>query len=289
MKIIKSSIMIFFAAVYSMVSMANDFDAEQRYNIKGIAVTGANMRLGEPVWHMGEGLGTAAFSFVFGHNPNADEPLDLTLETPMDTLLATGLDQNFLAALGLNASSFTPNPVNIPFHEVPVIVNPFTAGRVNVAPALNVTGSTPSRSGPNNPVTLGQWLEAKGRLKIQCHNDDTATIILRVSGLVPNGVYTVWGLFGEDVTGDGIEDRIVPSAFGGVPNVVIPNDKGHAKFKRELGFCPKDNEHLKLVDVTYHSDGNVYGGTVDMFLPGFPGFAVTNTHVAFPINAEPLK
>jgi hypothetical protein len=50
-----------------------------------------------------------------------------------------------------------------------------------------------------------------------------------------------------------------------------------------------EDDSLKLIDVTYHSDGNVYGGTVDLFLPGFPGFAVTNTHVAFPINAEPLN
>ncbi|MCH9698025.1 MAG: hypothetical protein K0U68_07985 [Gammaproteobacteria bacterium] len=259
------------------------------YSVQGQAVTGANSRLGEPVWDLGEGLGTVGFAFVHGYNPSGPEPLKLTSTSPPDTVLATGLDENFLQALGLSAADFDPNPVNIPFHQVPVIVNPFTGERASVGPGNQATGPVPSRSGPLHPVTLHDWLQAGGRLDVRCADDGTASIRIRLNGLVPNGVYTVWALFGDDVNADGIEDRMLPVALGGVPNVLIPDHKGNAVFARELGFCPGDDPHMKLIDVTYHSDGNVFGGTVDLFLPGFPGFAVTNTHVAFPINAEPLN
>ncbi len=265
----------------------HDSHAMQSKTIRGVAVTGANHRLGEPLWYLGDGLGTASFSFVFGHNEAGEEPLPLTPSSSEETVLATGLDSNFLAVLGLTADDVDAT-LNVPLREVAVIVNPFTGERETVSSALEAPPSAVSRAVPNDPITLGDWMGATGRAHVKCHADGTAKVRLSLQGLVEDGVYTIWGLFGLDSDGDGFEDTLVPAPFGGVPNVVVPGKLGKAQVTRTLGFCPMDEPSLKFVDVTYHSDTNVYGGTVDLFLEGFPGFAVTNTHVAFPFNVDPL-
>ncbi len=269
--------------------IANDeVDAVQSRAIRGVAVTGANNRLGEPLWDLGEGLGTASFAFVFGHNNAGEEPLPLTRSSSAETVLATGLDSRFLAALNLSADDIDAE-INVPLRDVPVIVNPFTAEREAVPSALEALPFAVSRAVPNDAITLGDWLSATGRARVKCYTNGTAKVTFSLKSLVEDGVYTVWGLFALDSNKDGLEDTLVPAPFGGVPNVVVPGKRGRAKVTRTLGFCPMDEPSLKFVDVTYHADTNVYGGTVDMFLQGFPGFAVTNTHLAFPFNVDPLR
>lgn len=268
-------------------SMGHDLHKERI--IPGLAVTGANHRLGDPLWDLGAGLGTASIAFVFGHNPREAQPLPLTRLSDENTVLATGLDLNFLAALGLTAEDIDPKFVNVPLREVPIIVDPFEGTRKQVPSVLEAPAFAPSRSLPNAPITLGDWLKASGKATIECHSDDKATIRFRLRGLIENGVYTMWSLVGVDTDDNGLEDRLVPSPVGGVPNVIVPGPGGKAVVTRELGFCPMNEPSFKFIDITYHSDTNVYGATVDLFLPGFPGFAVTNTHVAFPVNVRPLS
>ena len=271
----------------TMTSMGQDLD---RWRIiQGVAVTGANHRLGEPLWELGGVLGRASFAFVWGHNPGQTQPLPLTHLSDHNTVLATGLDPNFLAVLGMTAEDIDPKFVNVPFRDVPVIVDPFDGRREQVPSVLEAPSSAPSRSEPNTPITLGDWLKASGKATIKCHSNARATIRFRLRQLIENGVYTMWGLFGVDTDNDGMEDRIVPSALGGVPNVIVPGPGGKAKVARVLGFCPLNEPGLKFIDITYHSDINVNGATVDLFLPGFAGFAVTNTHVAFPVNVKPIR
>ena len=153
---------------------------------------------------------------------------------------------------------------------------------------LEAPGFAFSRSLPNNPITLKQWLSAKAKARIKCSEDGTAKIKIMAKNLVPNGVYTVWGLYGFDSDGDGLQDVLEPSPFGGVPNVIVAGKRGRGYFERKLGSCPMDDPHLKYLDVVYHPDGNAYGGTVDILMPGWPKFAVANTHFEIPVNVEPL-
>lgn len=257
--------------------------------IKGHVATGANRFLDEPLWFMDGGLGSASFSFVFAHNPDGEEALPLTSSSPKDTVLATGLDENFLAALGMSRTDIESRYINRPYKDVQVTVNPFTGEKISVPIALQAEPGSISRSGPLHDITLADWLKGRGLMKIKCHREGTAKIKIYLSGLIPGGIYTAWGLFSRDINGDAIDDILAPVPFGGVPNAIIPNSKGRAVFTRILSYCPQNESNLQFIDITYHSDGNVYGGTVDFIQAGYPAFAVTHTHIAFPISAMPLN
>ena len=136
-------------------------------------------------------------------------------------------------------------------------------------------------------ITLERWLKGRGKLNILCFSDGTARIKINLFGLIPNGIYTAWGLFSRDVTNDGVDDLLAPIPLGGVPNVIIPNNYGWGTFERRLGYCPHEQDKFQFIDITYHSDGNVFGGSVDLIRPNQPAFSVTNTHIAFPIMAHP--
>ncbi len=243
----------------------SDSDSDE-ITITGVAVTGANRLLGEPVWDLGAPFGLGGFNFVFGHVPGGGNvPIDLDPSTPLDTLVATGFDTNLLLVPPLSlvppAPPFPdPTVLNIPFREVPIIVGP-DGTRAQVPSVLDVPAFAPSKSLPNAPITLGEWLEAEGKLDIECDDDGTAIVKVKLKNLIENGVYTLWGVFGLDLFPvDGMEDTIVPVALGGVPNVMIANKKGKARIKRTINFCPQDEPQLKTINIAWHSDGNVYGG-----------------------------
>ena len=278
-------------AIFSIQAVAEEREEESEHSqatviIKGESVTGFNQRLGQPLWDLGPGFGTASFAFVFGFNPDGTLPDMLTQETPGDTLVATGLDPNFSALLGSFADGIDPRFINVPLKKVPVIVNEFTADRAVLPSALEAAPYEPSRSLPNDPVTLDSWLDSKGRVKVVCQEDGTAKIDFAFSGLIESGVYTAWGIFTRDTDGNGMDDQLLAIPLGGVPNVFVAGRHGKAGFSRKLGFCPTEEATLRLVDIAYHADGNIYGGAVDLYLRGFPGITAATTQLAFPFNVD---
>jgi hypothetical protein len=264
-----------------LVGFAAPGSNDRLTTIDGVAATGPNRRLGTPIWNLGPPFGAAGFTFVYGHNPNGGAPLALNPSSPADTLLATGIDPNFAAAFGIDPAAFA-DLVNVPFRQVAIITGPGST-RAQVPPhgAPDLPPFAASRSLPNNPITLGQWLEAGGRARIRCFGDHT-TIAISLRNVIPNGVYTVWGIFDvPNPNPNGPPRTLLPTALGGVPNVVVADGHGRASFTRELGFCPLTEQALKFIDISYHSDGATYGGTPSA---SFPGGTVSHTHVAFPVN-----
>ena len=264
---------------------SSDHHSNNERTIKGVAVTGFNQRLGEAIWDLDE-LGVPTITTSFGYNPNDDQPTDLTIESPLDTLVSTGIDNAFYQAIGL-----TPDEtfINTPLRKIPVIIN--SGGeRAPLNSELTTSPLEPSLSRPNFPITLKKWLSAKAKAKVSCSDDGTSEVTFKFKGLIPNGVYTLWGLYGADSDSDGVRDRIVANALGGMPNVFIPNHKGKAKITRMLNYCPLDSgSGLKIVDVAYHADGNVFGAASDLGISGFPGLLAAPTHMAFPFNVTPLN
>ncbi|HHJ15644.1 MAG TPA: hypothetical protein ENJ80_03000 [Gammaproteobacteria bacterium] len=257
--------------------------------IQGEAVTGFNQRLGEALWDLGPGFGTASFAFVFGYNPDGTSPAPLTPTTPGDTLVASGLDPNFAALLGPFADGIDPSFINVPLKDMPVIVNEFTAERAAVPSTLDAAPHQPSRSLPNAPITLNAWLDAEGRVRVVCLADGTAKVSFSFEGLIENGIYTAWGIFTRDTDDDGRDDQLLAVPLGGVPNAFVAGKHGKARFSRTLGFCPTGEDTLRLVDIAYHADGNLFGGAVDLYLQGFPGITAATTQMAFPFNVEPVR
>ncbi len=95
-----------------------------------------------------------------------------------------------------------------------------------------------------NPITLWQWSQAKGQVRIACQEDGTR-YHFQFRGLIPGGVYTIWHFPG---TGGGALASHRPNDIN---NVFVANPAGNANF-----------------DVTGSAGNMTFGGTVgDCTLP----------------------
>ena len=91
--------------------------------IEADLTTGTNRLYGKPLYDFGEPFGTTGFSSIYGYDPAGESPLDLTAQTPGDTLIATGVDPIFLSFFGLNESDVNTAWINLPIRDVPSITD----------------------------------------------------------------------------------------------------------------------------------------------------------------------
>lgn len=238
--------------------------------IHGIVVTGINDLLGSP---LGPGL-TA--QLLGEYVPGAVEPLPVTPDTSEDAILATVYPPALLGLFGfVPGDNYPDDRDNVPLHENPV---PFPFGiqnRIPAAPASESTAFEPARR-DEDPITLGDWLDAGGKAFVNCSRDGSrARVFVVMWGLVGNGLYTLWAVPADET--------ILPTAFGGVPNVVTADRRGSAFVHRTVAYCPTDGQ-LANITAAYHSDGMVYGNFPDATFDGFVSGIVTHDHVVFPLQ-----
>lgn len=122
--------------------------------------------------------------------------------------------------------------------------------------------------------TLGQWLKHKGTGTYTYENGE-GTLELSFSGLVPNGVYTMWHAFmalPPTTPFSGTLDLPL-GARDGSESVFRADAKGNAEFVHSFkpGLEMSDVWTTSMLAINYHSDGKTYGG-----LPGKFGL---NAHV----------
>ncbi len=259
-------------------------DTARSVLIHGDAVTGTNRLKGQPVRDFGFPLGTAGFFNVSAHNPTGEDPLPITPDTPESAILATGVDPEFLSLLGLTLEDVDPALLNVPLREVPVNVDPAGVVRSSLPSVLDVDPLTPSQAYPADPITLADWLDAKGFASVRCVNN-TATVRLSVAGLVPNRLYTVWAIFGGDA--------LIPRPLGGVPNVLTTDEHGSGRFERTLVSCPLEpaagEARMLLIDIVLHSDQQVYGDVPDLPFAGLITGIITHTQLEFALFGDPVE
>lgn len=257
------------SAAPPVVSLA-DAAGARTVHIKGINSTGVNELCDEPLFFLPGPLPPTlhgAFVGEFDSTPGAVAALPLTpANCDDDSLLATTADAEFLAAAGLPDAD--PGIKNIPLREVPIIVAP--TGLSSAVPPLGALPPNPFppvKSAPNDPITLGKWLSARGRMTIKCRANGSASITARFRNLIPNGVYSMWGLWNTTPPG-APGPTLVPLPLGGVPNALVPDKKGWATFKRRLALCPMDfapdGSQLTIATLAYHSNGSLYGGVPEL-------------------------
>jgi hypothetical protein len=257
-------------------ALADDDDRGARRALRSQALTGSFQIYGQPRWDLGAPYGSPggpAGEHVAEYNPGGD-PIPLSADTPCDAVLATSIDPS--------SPNYDPDLVNIPLHEVPVTVD--GAGNTAFLPPHDEAGITEqSRSLPNDPLTLGDWLGAKGRAKIRCQGDDSARIRMKFRGLVPNALYTLWAFM--ELPGGGIG----PLPLGGVPNAFVPDAKGRGRFARTLNFCPMaEDSPLFDIVLALHTDGSVFGAVPAMAdaETAKPVGVVVHAQAGFPVNVE---
>ena len=123
-------------------------------------------------------------------------------------------------------------------------------------------------------LTLGQWLKHRGTGSY--HVDEGAgKLELEFTGLVPEGVYTMWHAFialppPEPFTGT---LDLPLGARDGSESVFTADEKGNAKFVHSFspGLQFSDSWTTSMLAIAYHSDGKTYGGS--------PGDFGLNAHI----------
>ena len=249
----------------------------ETYRFTADNVTGLNRSLGQPVtlFELPNGVTVApGFDSLGEHNPNGTDPFPLTPATSKDINLATRVDPSAPFA----NQNIDPSLINVLIRDVTTWTTPNLVGRQIPPPHLSAPAFPGvSQAEPNDPITLGDWFEAEGRLKIKC-GDNGNKLKIRVRNLVPNRLYTVWALWFALNPEPG-QPRIVPQPLGGVPNAYMTDNQGNAEFKRVLNFCPPElaqspsggilNGHLLFALATHlHSDHIAYGGVPAPILEG---------------------
>jgi hypothetical protein len=146
-----------------------------------------------------------------------------------------------------------PDPFSVvlpsyPFHQVPI-------------PDLQ------PEDGPRltEPVTLGQWVQAAGRLTVTLNDSATAAdFAADFSGLIPGSLYTVMSVRLRDLRPGGPAH---PSPLG-VPNVLVTDAKGVGHYEARLPnpFPARDapDADLRIVNVIllWMSHQRNYGGAI---------------------------
>ncbi len=122
----------------------------------------------------------------------------------------------------------------------------------------------PHPKGEPAGMTLGEWLRHRGTGRYTCADDGEGTLDLEFSGLVPNGVYTMWHAFialppPEPFTGT---LDLPLGARDGSDSVFIAEADGTATFQRRFKPCLElsDVWTTSMLAVNWHSDGRTYGG-----------------------------
>lgn len=247
--------------------------------IKGIAVNGFNQVLGSPAADL-RFLGDMNFPIISAVSENGEiKPIDS--ETEPDALLISQIiDQVYADVFGIFDTESIPLQGR-DFADLPQIIN--LNGNKSVLPQLNENSDWWTRSNGSQlrGYKVKQWLEAQGRLRLQCRNNKQGIYKLKLRKLVPGGLYTVWAFFFDQQENKLITD--IP--FGGTSaNVFSADFRGNAEIKQALNFCPQgieESERYQLIEVcvVLHPDGQTYSGV--------PHTVASNPFIGPGINALP--
>lgn len=121
----------------------------------------------------------------------------------------------------------------------------------------------PHPKGERIGMTLGEWLRHQGKGRYTCENGQ-GKLDLNFSGLVPNGVYTMWHAFmamPPPVPFTGTLDLPLGARDGSESAFVAGND-GNARFEHSFTPCLQMSDvwTTSMLAINWHSDGKTYGG-----------------------------
>ncbi|GAB4185169.1 MAG: hypothetical protein Tsb002_08700 [Wenzhouxiangellaceae bacterium] len=166
--------------------------------------------------------------------------------------------------------------------------DPMTATDDAACAGQGCPGEDPVDSRRRGPVTLGEWLDAEGRVLIRLtqkneNNEYThASFRLWLKDMQPNAVYTVWSIRSRIVPVDGVFEARDISPIT-VPNVITTDARGqgYANFEVPNPFPDPatDTYGMRMtgLSVVYHSDHMNWGACVSRFGSGVDSHAHLST------------
>ena len=139
---------------------------------------------------------------------------------------------------------------------------------------FNPAAVGPYPKGESLGMTLGQWLRHQGTGTYTCQ-EGVGSLQTSFSGLVPNGVYTMWHAFiaiPPPTPFTGTLDVPLGSRDG-AESVFTADGNGQAAFTHSFSPCLQMSDvwTTSMLAINYHSDGKTYGGH-----PGAFGY---NAHI----------
>ncbi len=139
---------------------------------------------------------------------------------------------------------------------------------------FNPAAVGPHPKGEPIGMTLGRWLRHQGRGSYTCR-DGVGTLKTSFSGLVPNGVYTMWHAFialPPPTPFTGTLDLPLGERDGST-SVFTADAEGKAAFDHTFRPCLEMSDvwTTSMLAINYHSDGRTYGG--------HPGKFGLNAHI----------
>ena len=117
-------------------------------------------------------------------------------------------------------------------------------------------------------VTLGEWNNAEGIVNIFC-DGDTSHLEFTFSGLLPEGVYTLWvgpmdgsTILGTGALGDGSgTDNILDVDSNGDATISLSMEAGSLSVAGSLASCVLTSQVDIVLILDYHIDGKTYGSS----------------------------
>ena len=118
------------------------------------------------------------------------------------------------------------------------------------------------------PVTRGQWDNAEGVAEIYC-DGETTYFEFEFSGLLPNGVYTLWvgTMNGTQITGTGAmgdrsgSDNVLDVDGAGNGSISIVMEAGSLSVSGSIPSCVLTSHVDVVLILDYHIDGMTYGSS----------------------------
>lgn len=204
------------------------------------------------------------------YNPATGAPTAniITKDTPASTLIGTTSD--FIDKMGDPTITYDETLFNRPLNEIGTsyFFAENIADRVDQTPYEDISGPQVihrAKYGDITGLTVQDWSGVCGKMEYECTSFDSETDFeLKVAGLVPKGVYTMWNVGANKPGAPDEELAVVP--FAGLPNIVIADENGCLRRTGTMSVCPSrpcsGSAHCTwYLSLFYHWDNMAFGGS----------------------------
>ena len=219
------------------------------YTFTNVPVGGYNVEIELPLSTTASG----AVSSQVSVQVNNTATVDFTIRANrVDAALVLGA-ADFLGEVR-NAAGGVPTGSSELLYAVNVFTDPSTS-----VPILGPDGEH---------VTLGEWDNAEGSVEIYC-SGETTVMEFSFSGLLPEGVYTLWvgpmsgnNILGTGALGDGSgTDNILDVSPLGNAEISVSMEPGSLSVFGTLSSCLLTNQTDIVLILDYHIDGQTHGAS----------------------------
>ena len=193
------------------------------------------------------------------------------------TLAAAVAAMLFTTACNDDDTNVLPSKSSAAVVNIPFFVETETGELPSDASSLlyETRESNPVFAPDGTHVTWGDFSKVVGEINTQCTYEGTK-LTMNLSGLIPNGVYTIWNVtvsppgfdpseadmnisgIGAAGNGEG-EDNVLIASANGTGSITLLSPGGDLSMFGNIEPCSIADEYEWHVVGTYHIDGKTYG------------------------------